>query len=104
MSTYTTIVNNNKINYKIEINENYWGNCFNEEYNEWKMTIEDYLNGIEGNDFEYYVYIERGGIDFIDIDLNEELDMTDEEIDWGTLSEQGLNELIEFFKNEKWKK
>jgi len=104
MSAYSINTKNQTINYTIKLNVRYFEESI-PEYNEWLGDeIEPYKNGDAKNELAYYMYTELGGIEFIDVESNEELDHCDSEIDWDMLQEQGLKEFIEYYDSCKWMK
>jgi len=85
------------------IDKKYWGEVFNEDCEMWKNEIEWFLTKNPENDFEYYVFMEHGGVEFVDTEINLVIDGCNQDYDWGMLTELGLKELIEFYNGETWK-
>ena len=60
----------------------------------------DKLNNNVDNDLQYVLFRELGGIDFLDSN-NQNIDPTDETIDWDYMINQAINLIIELYNNNK---
>mgnify|MGYP003351686434 CR=1 FL=1 len=91
--------------FTIKIDEKFFIELFNnpqshENPNEYLVPeIEAYVAG-EDNDLQYVLFRELGGIDFLDSN-NQNIDPTDETIDWDYMINQAINLIIELYNNNK---
>ncbi len=85
--------------FTIKIDEEFYINEFSE--NEFLVSeINNYLNNNVDNDLQYVLFRELGGIDFLDSN-NQNIDPTDETIDWDYMINQAINLIIELYNNNK---
>ena len=91
--------------FTIKIDEKFFEELFNnpqqhEDPNVYLVPeIEAYIAG-EDNDLQYVLFRELGGIDFLDSN-NQNIDPTDETIDWDYMINQAINLIIELYNNNK---
>ena len=89
--------------FTIKIDEKFFEELFNnpqqhEDPNVYLVPeIEAYIAG-EDNDLQYVLFRELGGIDFLDSN-NQNIDPTDENIDWDNMRDQATELFIEFYNS-----
>ncbi len=83
--------------FTIKIDEEFYINEFSE--NEFLVSeINNYLNNNVDNDLQYVLFRELGGIDFLDSN-NQNIDPTDETIDWDNMRDHATQLFIEFYNS-----
>ncbi len=93
------------MSFKVQIDKEFFQKLFNEPQpyephpNEYLVPEIECYQGGEDNDLRYVLFTELGAIDFLD-ENNEQLDPTDENIDWDEITDEGIKQFIEFYISE----
>jgi|LauGreDrversion4_2_1035121.scaffolds.fasta_scaffold05447_11 hypothetical protein len=93
------------MSFTVQIDKEFFKKLFNEPQpyephpNEYLVPeIQAYI-ACEDNDLRYILFTELGAIDFLDQN-NQNIDPTDETIDWDDMIDQAIELFIEFYNSE----